>query len=126
MAALIAVHRGRRPLAEEHLTAPLPEVDHSTVAAFYEYLPLCAGVLLDEAQGDTQRAYSRLAEAFDSGVGHLPGQLILSFLTPDLVRLALAQGTMRTLSATPPPRNGAPTTAAASTTSVTPTAVKVC
>ncbi|WP_330478973.1 AAA family ATPase [Streptomyces platensis] len=92
LAALIAVHRGSRPLAEAHLTALLAEDDNSTVAAFYEYLPLCAGVLLDEAQGDAQRAYSRLVEAFDSGVGHLPGQLILSFLTPDLVRLALAQG----------------------------------
>ncbi|MDC7335666.1 helix-turn-helix transcriptional regulator [Streptomyces lydicus] len=92
VAALIAVHRGRRPLAEAHLTALLTEVDHSTVAAFYEYLPLCAGVLLDEARGDARRAYSRLAEAFDSGVGHLPGQLILGFLTPDLVRLALAHG----------------------------------
>ncbi|MFI1619054.1 AAA family ATPase [Streptomyces lydicus] len=92
VAALIAVHRGRRPLAEAHLTALLTEVDHSTVAAFYEYLPLCAGVLLDEARGDARRAYSRLSEAFDSGVGHLPGQLILGFLTPDLVRLALAHG----------------------------------
>lgn len=92
VAALIAVHRGRRPLAEAHLTALPPETDNSTVAAFYEYLPLCAGVLLDEAQGDARRAYSRLAEAFDSGVGHLPGQLILGFLTPDLVRLALARG----------------------------------
>ncbi|MFE1770759.1 AAA family ATPase [Streptomyces sp. NPDC059008] len=92
MAAMIAVHRGRRPLAETHLTAVLPEPDNATVAAFYEYLPMCAGALLDEARGDDRRAYSRLAEAFDEGVGHLPGQLILGFLTPDLVRLALAQG----------------------------------
>ncbi|MEU9121826.1 AAA family ATPase [Streptomyces sp. NPDC048506] len=92
MAAVIAVHRGRRPLAETHLTAVLPELDNATVAAFYEYLPMCAGALLDEARGDDRRAYSRLAEAFDEGVGHLPGQLILGFLTPDLVRLALAQG----------------------------------
>ncbi|MFH8768578.1 AAA family ATPase [Streptomyces sp. NPDC017958] len=92
LAALIAVHRGRRPLAEAHLTAAVPELDNATVAAFYEYLPLCAGALLDEAQGDARRACSRLAEAFDNGIGHLPGQLILSFLTPDLVRLALAQG----------------------------------
>ncbi|MEV5486111.1 MULTISPECIES: helix-turn-helix transcriptional regulator [Streptomyces] len=33
-----------------------------------------------------------LARAFDHGVGHLPGQSILCFLTPDLVRLALAHG----------------------------------
>ncbi len=92
MAAVIAAHRGRRPLAEAHLTAVLPEPENATVAAFYEYLPMCAGALLDEARGDDRRAYSRLAEAFDQGVGHLPGQLILGFLTPDLVRLALAQG----------------------------------
>ncbi|GAB7035934.1 AAA family ATPase [Streptomyces sp. NPDC021749] len=92
MAAVIAAHRGRHPLAEAHLTAVLPELDNATVAAFYEYLPMCAAALLDEARGDDRRAYSRLAEAFDEGVGHLPGQLILGFLTPDLVRLALAQG----------------------------------
>ncbi|AOP49011.1 helix-turn-helix transcriptional regulator [Streptomyces lydicus] len=92
MATVIAVHRGRRPLAEARLTAVLPELGNATVAAFYEYLPMCAGALLDEARGDDRRAYSRLAEAFDEGVGHLPGQLILGFLTPDLVRLALAQG----------------------------------
>ncbi|MFU9034657.1 MULTISPECIES: ATP-binding protein [unclassified Streptomyces] len=92
VAAVIAVHRGRRPDAEAHLKATLPEIDNVTVAAFYEYLPLCAGALLDEAQGDAERAYARLAEAFDEGVGHLPGRLILGFLTPDLVRLALARG----------------------------------
>ncbi|MGW8555147.1 helix-turn-helix transcriptional regulator [Streptomyces tubercidicus] len=92
VAALIAVHRGSHPLAEAHLAAPLPEGGNLAVAAFYENLPLCAGALLDEAQGDARRAYSRLAEAFDSGVGHLPGRRNLSFLTPDLVRLALAQG----------------------------------
>ncbi|MFD5393309.1 AAA family ATPase [Streptomyces sp. NPDC127097] len=89
VAALIAVHRGTRPLAEAYLTAPVPEEGSLAVAPFYEYLPLRAGVLLDEAQGDIQRAYSRLAEAFGSG---RPGQRYLSFLTPDLVRLALAQG----------------------------------
>ncbi|MFI5520530.1 ATP-binding protein [Streptomyces platensis] len=92
VAALIAVHRGRQPLAEAHLAAPLPEDGNSTVAAFYAYLPLRAGALLDEARGDARRAYSRLAEAFDNGVGHPPGQRHLSFLTPDLVRLALTQG----------------------------------
>ncbi|MCX4825182.1 AAA family ATPase [Streptomyces sp. NBC_01142] len=92
VAAVIAVRRGRQPVAEALLTASVPAVDNGTVASFYEYLPLCAGALLDEAQGDPGRAYARLAEAFDKGVGHLPGQLILCFLTPDLVRLAMARG----------------------------------
>ncbi|MHB6910285.1 ATP-binding protein [Streptomyces sp. DB-54] len=89
VAASIAVHRGRHPLAEAHLTAPLPEGGNPAVAAFYAYLPLRAGALLDEAQDDVQHAYSRLAEAF--GSGH-PGRRNLGVLTPDLVRLALAQG----------------------------------
>ncbi|MGW7362215.1 helix-turn-helix transcriptional regulator [Streptomyces sp. NPDC054841] len=92
LAAVIAVRRGRQPVAEAHLTAAVPVLHNGTVASFYEYLPLCAGALLDEAQDDPRRAYARLAEAFDKGVGHLPGQLILCFLTPDLVRLAMEEG----------------------------------
>ncbi|WP_181923872.1 helix-turn-helix transcriptional regulator [Streptomyces inhibens] len=90
VAALISVHRGRQTDAEAHLTAAAAATDSGTVAWFYEYLPLCADALADEARGRPEHAYARLTAAFDRGVGHLPGQLILCFLTPDLVRLALA------------------------------------
>ncbi|MBL1102084.1 ATP-binding protein [Streptomyces coffeae] len=92
LAALISVHRGRRAAAEAHLAAAAAATDSGTVAWFYEYLPLSADALADEAQGRPERAYARLAAAFDHGVGHLPGQLILCFLTPDLVRIGLALG----------------------------------
>ncbi|MFI7094365.1 ATP-binding protein [Streptomyces lydicus] len=92
VASLIAMHRGRQTTAAAHLTAAAVASDSGTVAWFYEYLPLCADALADEAQGDVECAYTRLATAFDHGVGHLPSQSILCFLTPDLVRLALAQG----------------------------------
>lgn len=88
-AALISVHRGRQSDAEAHLTAAAAATDSSTFTWFYEYLRLCADALADEARGHSERAYARLTAAFDRGVGHLPGQLILGFLTPDLVRLAL-------------------------------------
>ncbi|MGW1895123.1 AAA family ATPase [Streptomyces sp. NPDC002004] len=92
VASLIAVHRGRLNDAEAHLNAASSAPGDETIAAFYEYLPLCAAALLDEARGDTRSAHDRRAEAFDQGVGHLPGRLILCFLAPDLVRLALARG----------------------------------
>ncbi|MGY4971130.1 AAA family ATPase [Streptomyces lydicamycinicus] len=92
IAALIAVRRGRQDAAEAHLTAVDPARDPGAIACFYEYLPLCANALLDEARSNTERAYSRLMTAFDDGIGHLPGQLILGFLAPDIVRLALAHG----------------------------------
>lgn len=91
LAGLIAVHQGRRADAEAHLADASAAVDNGTVAWFYEYVLLCTEALMDEAQGHPERAYRRLAHSFDSGIGHLPGQLILCFLTPDLVRLALAQ-----------------------------------
>ncbi|MHB6911573.1 ATP-binding protein [Streptomyces sp. DB-54] len=92
VAALIAVHQGRQTTAEAHLIDTPAASDNGTVARFFEYLPLRASALVDEAQGSPERAYTRLAHAFDHGIGHLPGQLSLSSLTPDLVRLALAQG----------------------------------
>ncbi|WP_327321953.1 AAA family ATPase [Streptomyces sp. NBC_01210] len=90
VAALIAVHRDQTAVAEAHLTASDGASDSGTFAWFYEYLPLCASALIDEARNEPERAYRRLALAFDRGIGHLPGRLILGFLTPDLVRLALA------------------------------------
>ncbi|MFI1166282.1 AAA family ATPase [Streptomyces sp. NPDC020801] len=90
VAALIAVHRGQEAVAEAHLAASAWASDMGTFARFYEYLPLYAGALLDEARRNPQGAYKRLALAFDRGTGHLTGRLILGFLTPDLVRLALA------------------------------------
>ncbi|MFD6183578.1 ATP-binding protein [Streptomyces goshikiensis] len=90
VAALVSIHRGRQISAEAHLTAAAAATNSSTLGQFYEYLPLCADALAMEAQGRPERAYARLTAAFDCGVGHLPGQLILCFLTPDLVRLALA------------------------------------
>lgn len=92
VAALIAVHRGQRSDAAAHLTAVDAASDRGTIAWFYEYLPLCARALAEEAHGESEHAYSRLAHAFDHGIGHLPSRLILGFLTPDLVRLALARG----------------------------------
>ncbi|WP_435244319.1 helix-turn-helix transcriptional regulator [Streptomyces sioyaensis] len=92
VAALIAVHRGRQATADSHLPTDGAASDGATVAWFYEYLPLCASALADEAHGRSGDAYTRLADAFRHGTGHLPSQLILGFLTPDLVRLALAQG----------------------------------
>ncbi|MEV6735082.1 AAA family ATPase [Streptomyces sp. NPDC051364] len=92
LATLIAVHQGRRADAEAHLAQASAAQDSGTVAWFYEYVLLCAEALMDEAQGHPERAYSRLAHSFDSGIGHLPGELILCFLTPDLVRLAVGQG----------------------------------
>ncbi|WP_326617898.1 AAA family ATPase [Streptomyces decoyicus] len=92
VAALISVHRGRRTDAAAHLTAVAAASDRGTLAWFYEYLPLCADALAQEARDDTEQAYNRLAHAFDHGIGHLPSRLILGFLTPDLVRLALARG----------------------------------
>ncbi|MGW8554496.1 ATP-binding protein [Streptomyces tubercidicus] len=91
VAALIAVHRGQRSEAAAHLTAVDAASDRGTIAWFYEYLPLCARALAEEAHGESEDAYSRLAYAFDHGIGHSPS-LILGFLTPDLVRLALARG----------------------------------
>ncbi|GAA5611975.1 helix-turn-helix transcriptional regulator [Streptomyces platensis] len=92
VAALIAVHRGQRSDAAAHLTAVDAASDTGTVAWFYEHLPLCARALADEAGGASEQAYSRLAHAFDNGIGHLPSRRILGFLTPDLVRLALSRG----------------------------------
>ncbi|MGP8303201.1 helix-turn-helix transcriptional regulator [Streptomyces inhibens] len=92
VAAIIALHRGQPNAASTHLIAADAATDTTTIAWFYEYLPLCADVFADGAQGNPERAYTRLATAFDHGIGHLPGQSILCFLTPDLVRLALAQG----------------------------------
>ncbi|MFE6740201.1 ATP-binding protein [Streptomyces tubercidicus] len=92
VAALIAVHRGQRAAAADHLTAVAAASDTGTVARFYEYLPLCARALTDEAHGESEHAYSRLAHAFDHGIGHLPSRRILGNLAPDLVRLALSHG----------------------------------
>ncbi|MGF6947049.1 DNA-binding CsgD family transcriptional regulator [Streptomyces auratus] len=92
IAAIIALHRGQPTTASTHLTAAAAATDTQTIAWFYEYLPLCADILADEAHENPQRAYTRLAAAFDHGVGHLSGQSTLCFLTPDLVRLALAHG----------------------------------
>lgn len=92
LAAIIALHRGQPNTASPHLTAAAAATDTTTIAWFYEYLPLCADVFADEAQDNPERAYTRLRAAFNHGVGHLPGQSILCFLTPDLVRLALAHG----------------------------------
>ncbi|MFF8787076.1 ATP-binding protein [Streptomyces sp. NPDC015125] len=90
LAALIALHRGRQSTAAAHLTTEAAASESGTLAWLSEYLPLCAGALMDEARDNAERAYTRLATAFDRGIGHLPGQLTLCFLTPDLVRLALA------------------------------------
>ncbi len=92
LAGAIAVHQGRRDDAESHMSQAAAAQDSGTVSWFYEYVLLCTQALLDEAQGHPERAFRRLAHSFDAGIGHLPGQLILSFLTPDLVRLALDQG----------------------------------
>ncbi|MER7291381.1 LuxR C-terminal-related transcriptional regulator, partial [Streptomyces lydicus] len=92
VAAITALHRGQPIAASTHLTAAAAATDTTTIAWFYEYLPLCADAFADTAQGNPERAYTRLAAAFDHGIGHLPGRSILCFLTPDLVRLALAQG----------------------------------
>ncbi|WP_432000553.1 helix-turn-helix transcriptional regulator [Streptomyces sioyaensis] len=92
VAALIAVHRGQRSDAFAHMTTVAAASDTGTLAWFYEYLPLCARALADEAGGASEYAYSRLAHAFDHGIGHLPSRRALGFLTPDLVRLALSQG----------------------------------
>ncbi|MEV5484075.1 MULTISPECIES: hypothetical protein [Streptomyces] len=92
LAALIALHRGRQSIAAVHFDALAAATDVGTVAWFYEYLPLRAHALADEAQGDPESAYVRLAAAFDHGVGNLPSRLILGFLAPDLVRLALVNG----------------------------------
>ncbi|KOU26408.1 hypothetical protein ADK52_09410 [Streptomyces sp. WM6372] len=92
LAGLIAIHQGRRADAQARLADASAAQDSGTVTWFYEYVFLCAEALMDEAQGDPERAYRRLAHSFDSGIGHLPGELILCFLTPDLVRLALGQG----------------------------------
>ncbi|MER0483601.1 LuxR C-terminal-related transcriptional regulator [Streptomyces sp. Edi2] len=92
VAALISLHRGRQSAAEAHLAAAAPATDSGTVTWFYECLPLRAQALADETRGHPERAYARLTAAFDRGVGgQLPGQLILGFLTPDLVRLALTR-----------------------------------
>ncbi|MEV5486130.1 MULTISPECIES: ATP-binding protein [Streptomyces] len=91
VAAQIAVHRGQRTDATAHLTAISAAFDSGTLGWFYEYLPLCADALAHEALGDTEYAYCRLGHAFDHGNGSLPSRHILSFLTPDLVRLALDQ-----------------------------------
>ncbi|MEU8781097.1 AAA family ATPase [Streptomyces sp. NPDC048637] len=90
LATLIAVHRGQEPATAAHLTTNAAASDGGTLAWLCEFLPLCADALVDEAQGDAERAYTRLATAFDHGIGHRSGRLILCFLTPDLVRLALA------------------------------------
>ncbi|WP_327739032.1 AAA family ATPase [Streptomyces nojiriensis] len=95
LAGAIAVHQGRRDDAETHMSQAAAAQDSGTVSWFYEYVLLCTQALLDEAQGHPERAFRRLAHSFDAGIGHLPGQLILSFLTPDLVRLALDQGDSR-------------------------------
>ncbi|MFD5397714.1 helix-turn-helix transcriptional regulator [Streptomyces sp. NPDC127097] len=90
VAALISLHRGRQSAAEAHLTAAAAATDSSDITWYYAHLPLCADALADEARGHPERAYARLTAAFDRGVGgHLPGQLSLGLLTPDLVRLAL-------------------------------------
>ncbi|MEU9124445.1 AAA family ATPase [Streptomyces sp. NPDC048506] len=92
IAALIALHRGQHDIAQTHLNATASTQDPGSIARFYEYLPLSASVRLDEAHNNTKDAYSQLATAFDQGIGHLPGQLILGFLAPDIVQLALAHG----------------------------------
>ncbi|MCX4640385.1 AAA family ATPase [Streptomyces platensis] len=89
VAALISLHRGRQSVAEAHLTAAAAAPDSGNITWFYDYLPLCAEALADEARGHPERAYARLTTAFDRGLGQLPGQLTLGLLAPDLVRLAL-------------------------------------
>ncbi|MEU8783905.1 AAA family ATPase [Streptomyces sp. NPDC048637] len=92
LATLIAVHRGQQSTAAADLTAEAVACGSGTLAWYSEFLPLCADALMDEAQDKAERAYTRLATAFDRGIGDLPGQLTLCFLTPDLVRLSLARG----------------------------------
>ncbi|MBL1100296.1 helix-turn-helix domain-containing protein [Streptomyces coffeae] len=95
IAGLIAVHRGQRITAAAP-DAPAAGASETTVIAwYYAYLPVCAEALLDEARGDAERAYRRLTDAFDHGIGDVPGRLVLGPLAPDLVRLALAHGDRR-------------------------------
>ncbi|MFE1174360.1 hypothetical protein [Streptomyces sp. NPDC058773] len=117
LAALIALHRGRQSIAAAHFDALAAATDVGTVAWFYEYLPLRAHAFADEAQGDPESAYVRLAAAFDHGVGNLPSQLILGFLAPTSSDSPWSTATPAVRSATHTPRPPAPDTAARLTTS---------
>ncbi|MFF8787074.1 ATP-binding protein [Streptomyces sp. NPDC015125] len=92
LAALITIHRGQTPKAAMHLAASREDADTETIAPFYEHIPLLAAALDYEAQGATEQAFEVLFAASEADSGASRGHPLVSFLAPDLVRLALLRG----------------------------------
>lgn len=90
LAALISLRRG-------NLTSAMPLVERAFApkkTAFYDYLGVWAHALLREAQGDSAEAFEVLYQFWEHRAGARQ-QLGVPYLCPDLVRLALALGSLR-------------------------------
>ncbi|MEU8781666.1 AAA family ATPase [Streptomyces sp. NPDC048637] len=94
LAALIALHRDQHVQAVTHLEAAARAPAQSTSALLWppDLLPWCATALLHEMRGETQQAFDALRQLWDQGEDPLHETPVLTFLAPELLRLALAHG----------------------------------